>query len=825
MIRVALVTISDSARGFDLAYSYMIPDEMVARTFKGARVIVPFGGHNRTVEGIIIDFEDVLESSIPYKLKAIKKVIDEKPLLENWAIELCKWMKKRYICTYYDALKCMLPPGDGVRIVKIVKLLNDSTNDVQNGSSVNISVKKIIQALIENGNECEIEELKIRSEAKNFDKHIRELEKNQIVSVKEEFSNVTKQKRVRVAYIEASHDFIRNAVENDKIKNIRQIRALEVLMESEHIAVSDLIKFSGASSSMINTLKKNGYIAFKDIEAVRDPYLGREFKKSQPFTPTPEQAFVLNELCEKLRKGRFEEVLLHGVTGSGKTEVYLQLIKQCFDMGKDSIVLVPEISLTPQMVERFKSRFGDGVAVLHSRLSPGERYDQWRLISEGKIKVVVGARSAIFAPFKRVGIVIIDEEHENSYKSETTPKYHARDIARERCKNDNAMIICGSATPSVDTYYQALNGQIGLYKMLQRPKSSVLPSVEIVDMREELNKGNRSIFSSRLSEEITKNLGDKQQTILFLNRRGHSSFVLCRNCGLTMTCPNCSISLTYHAHSERLICHYCGFTVKNPSMCPKCKSKSIRHFGTGTQKIEDEVKKNFNGCTVVRMDMDTTSHKNAHEKILTEFKEKNIDVMIGTQMIAKGHDFPKVTLVGVLAADSLLNIDDFRASEKTFQLITQVAGRAGRGELPGRVIIQTYNTESFSIRTACKHDYESFYRQEILLREKLGYPPFSNIGVIIISGLKDNDVMAAGKTIRDNINSLLVNENIAADVFGPARAPLSMIKNKFRWRIVIKCKDMGKIIEVLSIAADEFYKKKDKKEVEISVDINPFNML
>ncbi|MDP4180206.1 MAG: primosomal protein N', partial [Bacillota bacterium] len=669
------------------------------------------------------------------------------------------------------------------------------------------------------------EELKTRVNSKSFDKYIKLLEQDELICIKEEIINVTKEKKVRVAYLAVSVDEVNEAINSNKIKKIQQIRVLELLRDTEHLSVSDIIQFSGATSSSINTLKKNGFIAFKEIEVNRDPYSGRTFNRSKPFIPTKEQAEALKDAGEKIEKEEFYEILLHGVTGSGKTEVYLQLIKKCYDKGKNAIVLVPEISLTPQMVERFKSRFGDEVAVLHSRLSAGERYDQWRLIRDGKIKVVVGARSAVFAPFDRIGIIIIDEEHESSYKSETTPKYHARDIARERCKEENAILLYGSATPAIDTYYNATLGKIGLYKMLERPNKAVLPKVEIVDMRDELNEGNRSMFSSKLSKEIIKNIEAGQQTILFLNRRGYSSFVLCRNCGFTMKCSNCSISLTYHANNDRLICHYCGFTIKNPGVCPKCNSKNIRHFGTGTQKIEDEAKRNFKGSTVIRMDMDTTNYKNSHEKILTEFKEKNINIMIGTQMIAKGHDFPNVTLVGVLAADSLLNLDDFRASEKTFQLITQVAGRAGRGELPGRVIIQSYNTEDFSITNACKHDYMGFYKQEILIREKLEYPPFTNIGVLILSGLNDAQVSQKAKEVGEELKEQLNDGGEGTNILGPLRAPMPMIKKKYRWRIVVKCKDQDKLVDSLRYINGKLYKGLDKVGVEISMDINPFSML
>ncbi len=818
MNRIALVVLSDSSREYDKEYSYLVPESLIGEVYPGSRVIVPFGNSNRNAEGFVIGIEDAKELNTSYRLKYIKKVLDDIKWLDQWSISLCRWMRKRYICTYYDALKCMLPPGVGVKSIKSVIL-------IKNIDHHNQTIQEIIDALIENGGECGLEELAAYIDKTTFSKYIRRMEKEEIILIKEEFINKAKEKKVRVASLALPVKDVDEAINGNKIRSIQQIRVLEILKEAEYLSIADITKFSGASSSSVNTLQKHGYIYYKEVEVKRDPYTGRTYERTEAFLPTAEQEIVLKDALGKIETGEFYEALLHGVTGSGKTEVYLQLIKACFDRGMSAIVLVPEISLTPQMVERFKSRFGDEVAVLHSRLSAGQRYDQWRLIRDGKKRVVVGARSAVFAPLERLGIIIIDEEHESSYKSETTPKYHARDIARERCIANNALLLYGSATPSVETYYRAARGEIGIYKMLERPNNAVLPKVEIVDMRNELNEGNRSMFSGKLAQEIKKNVELKQQTILFLNRRGYSSFVICRSCGFTMKCPNCSINLTYHANNERLICHYCGFTVKNPASCPKCNSRSIRHFGTGTQKIEDEARKAFDGCSVIRMDMDTTAAKDSHEKILTTFKEKNINIMIGTQMIAKGHDFPNVTLVGVLAADSMLNLGDFRASEKTFQLITQVAGRAGRGQLKGRVIIQSYNTEDFSILTACNHDYIGFYKHEILIREKLGYPPFTNIGVIIISGPDDKIAAASAKEAGGTINELMEGCNAKPEVYGPMRAPLAFIKKKYRWRIIIKCYDIDNIVDAFTGVRDKLYKKFDKYCVEMSMDINPFNML
>jgi len=812
---IASVVLSNSTREFDREYHYSIPDNMKGMVVPGVRVIVPFGKANRSMEAYVLDVIDKTEFN---ELKEIRKVLDDSPVLGKQMIKLACWMKDKYICTYSDAIKCMVPPGIGVKSFCIVKLIKQDPD-------VGKSQKKLLDILSENNGECELEELKSRANIKGFSKQLDLLEKAGLVEICEEYTSRVKEKTVRVASLALPRDEIIEDIESGRIKRIQQIRILELLLDNEYIAVPDIVRFSGASAGVLDTLRKYGYIFYKDINVNRDPLGNKVVERAEPLTPTPQQEAVLNRVKAMMDRGKFSEALIHGVTGSGKTEVYMQLIQHCLNSGKQAIVLVPEISLTPQTVYRFKSRFGNDVAVQHSRLSLGERFDQWRLIKDGKIKVVVGTRSAVFAPLDKLGLIVIDEEHENSYKSEITPKYHAREVARERCMQEDAVLLYGSATPSIDTYYRAKNGEMEFLEMSSRANNMLLPTVEIIDMRNELDEGNRSIFSRRLAAEIARNIESGQQTILFLNRRGHASFVLCRSCGHTIKCTNCNVSLTYHSHDERLICHYCGYTVKNPSTCPKCGSNYIRHFGTGTQRVEEELKKQFPGCSVIRMDADTTTYKNSHEEILRAFREKNINIMVGTQMIAKGHDFPNVTLVGVLAADSLLNSGDYNSSERTFQLITQVAGRAGRGKIPGKVIIQTYNTEDFSILAACNHDYNSFYSQEIIMRNALYYPPFTNISTVILSGPNDKLVFSRAKELKDFIAGRLANAGDGVSVLGPARAPLTKIKNKYRWRIVIKQRDMDMLTALLREVSDAFYSKRQNSGVDLNIDINPANML
>ncbi len=815
MNNIAEVVISNSTRQFDRVYHYIIPQRYIGKVSPGIRIIVPFGKANRLTEGYVLN---VCSESSHNDLKEISEVVDENSVLDINMIKLARWMKHRYISTYSEVFKCLLPPGTGLKSSKTVQLLKFDNN--LKGNHI-----KILRKLMDFGGELEYDDLRTETNIKGISKYLSKLQALECVSVKEVFGAKVNEKFVKAAFLAKPVQEVLQDIEGNKLRSIKQVRILEMLLENEHISVNDLARFAGVSKSVLDTLNKYGYIEYRDIEVTRDPYENRTFEKTSRLKPTEEQEHILSSIRAMLDSKTFKEVLLHGITGSGKTEVYLQLIEHCINAQKQAIVLVPEISLTPQMVERFKGRFGEYVAVLHSRLSLGERFDQWRLIKSGRIKVAVGARSAVFAPFDNLGIIIIDEEHENSYKSEISPKYHAVEVARERCKNENGLLLYGSATPSIENYYRATSGEISLFKMIKRANNLKLPKVEVVDMRSELDRGNRSIFSRALSCEIEENIQRKEQTIIFLNRRGYSSFVLCRNCGYVLKCHKCDVSLTYHSYDERLICHYCGYTIKNVANCPKCKSPHIKGFGTGTQKIEDDIKKHFPDSSVIRMDMDTTTCKNSHEDILRDFRENNINILVGTQMIAKGHDFPNVTLVGVLAADSILNSGDFRATERTFQLITQVAGRAGRGKVPGRVIIQTYNTENYSIECACSQDYTSFFEKELIVRERLSYPPFTNIGSIVFSGINDRIVYNKAIDVKKFIDSQFAEDGNNISILGPSRSVITKIKNKYRWRIVIKYQDMEKLIDVLARVLDKFYQKQDKNDISISVDINPINML
>ncbi len=753
MNKYVLVVIRNATRKFDKLYTYRVPLNLSEEIVLGGRVQVPFGKGNKRTEALVFQIlNDFIEKNQP--IKDIIEVLDKNPLIDEELLQLVEYIKGSTICTYYDALRIMLPV----------------------------------------------------------------------------FSKASKEKKVKGVRLLKDHQEVVEAIESNQFNNIQQIRVLEILLDVPFISVTDMMIFAGVSRSVLNTLEKHGIIEFLEIEVLRDPLSNVSVTRDQSKEPTVEQKLALEECFKILEEESFQEVLIHGVTGSGKTEIYLQLIEKVMKIGKEGILLVPEISLTPQMVSRFKARFGDLVAVLHSRLSPGERFDQWRSIKDGKIKVAVGARSAIFAPFKNLGIVVIDEEHEPSYKSEVTPKYHAIEVARVRCKMKNALLVLGSATPLVETFYRAKKGEIKLLQLLERPLKAILPQVYVVDLRKELEEGNRGMFSRLLRKEIEKNVQKEEQTMLFINRRGFSSFLLCRGCGTGIQCKHCNISLTYHMNRSRLICHYCGYTLPVPKACPKCGSFSIRDFGVGTQKVEKEAMDQFQ-TSVIRMDLDTTGFKNGYETILGRFREENIKIMIGTQMIAKGHDFPNVTLVGVLAADSILHAGDFRATERTFQLITQVAGRAGRGKKSGRVVVQSYNIDHYSILCAAKHDYEAFYQNEIIMRQRLGYPPFENIGTLLIAGEDDQKTYNRAMKVYETCFEKTKELNIGGDdeqrlnISKPLRANISRVKDKFRWRIVLKCSRKENLIHLFAKVSDDFYSNNKPNTEELSVDINPMNMI
>ena len=640
-------------------------------------------------------------------------------------------------------------------------------------------------------------------------------------TISKNIENRIKDKKQRFVYLKKDIEEIEQDIESKIIKSEKQKRVLNFLIQNDGIQTTDLEVITDTTSAILKTLQNKEYIEIIEQEVERNPFINKNIERTNKLKLTPEQKEAFEKIEKEIKEENYKEFLLYGVTGSGKTEIYLQAIEEVLKKGKTAIVLVPEISLTPQMVDRFISRFGEeDIAVLHSKLSVGERYDQWKKIKKGECKIVIGARSAIFAPINNLGLIIIDEEHDSSYKSETNPRYNAKELAGYIAKQNSIPLILGSATPDVCTYYKAKNNNIELLELTKRANNSKLPIVETVDLRMELANGNKSILSEKLYNEIEKNLLNKKQTILFLNRRGYSTFVMCRDCGYTVKCKNCNITMTYHLNTNKLKCHYCGHEEKSVLECPECHSKNIKYFGTGTQKLEEEINKIFPNASTIRMDIDTVSKKNSHEEILNKFKNENIDILIGTQMVVKGHHFPNVTLVGVIAADSSLYIEDYKASERTFQILTQVAGRAGREKLPGRVIIQTYNPENFAIECSKKQDYDKFYETEIELRKQLKYPPFCDIISIGLTDIDNNKIKNVSERLYKNIKNLIEKENTNIFIYKPLPCPIDKIKNRYRWRIIIKGKLTNKLINVINKAIEIT----NSKTTRIIVDTNPSNL-
>lgn len=812
MSMYASVVIFNSTREYDKFYDYRVPENLKGYVQPGVRVLVPFGKVNHLREAFVME---VKENSQISDLKDISYVIDETPVLSGELIELCKYMKKRYICTYDMAIKCMLPTGLGLLFMEEVILEARQAQDLDKDE------QEIVDALSENGGKLSLEQLK-----KIMNKPVRnllgKLEERKYIRIQNQIQMKVKAKTVEVVFPVMEEEEFQELVQNNMVRSLNHIRIMEMLYEEGEIPVSDL-NMLGFSNATLKNMKNKGFIDTFDMPVESSTFDETGIPETKPMEPTPCQRNALECICKAMEAGKFHEVLLHGVTGSGKTEVYMQAISKIIDSGKNAILLVPEIGLTPQTVRQFKGRFGDRVAVLHSRLSMRERYEQWMRIKKGEIRVVIGARSAIFAPVENIGMIIIDEEHETSYKSDRTPKYDARGIAAFRARYNNALLIYGSATPSVENYYRAETGKIQLLEMNERTNNKPLPKIITVDMREETEKGLRNEISSVLVRELIKNKEAGEQSIVFINRRGYSNFVLCKDCGYIVVCPYCSVSLTYHQTEQRLVCHYCSYVTVKPATCPVCKSSNIEPYGSGTQKIEEQIPLICRDMSVIRMDMDTTTGRHGHEKILDKFRNDKIDVLVGTQMIAKGHDFPNVTLVGILSADSLLGSGDYKASERTFQLITQAAGRAGRAEKQGRVVLQTFNPDNFSIQAAIRQDYKEFYRQEIELRKELKLPPFYQIGMIqVASGNKD---LAARVTKRIH-SDIMKNYSLNPELFvsEPAPAPVVKLRNQYRWRILLKHRKIKNLTDILEWVYDT-HSDSNKREWTISVDINPYSMI
>ena len=820
----AKVIIDNKASNTDKPYTYLVKKEMEEDIREGMRVIVPFGLGNRMIKGIVIKIESNNEDLT--RLKYIEEILDANPIISKEMIELSFWMRNHYLSSHMDALRVVMPPGNFKSLNTYISI----SDKYKINKNCNLTpLETDIMCLLEKKERVSYEEMKSKINNGRLLKTIRQLEEKGIIETTLEVGTKINKKYEKYVHLNNSENGIEQLLSDIDNRGIKQKEVLKYLYGVKEISMKELLKATDTSSGVVKALEKKGKLTIVEKEVLRDP-LPAHILKYEKHELNTEQRYCLDTILKDIKNRNHNKFLFFFFTGSGKTEIYLQLIEKYLENGKGVIVLVPEISLTPQTVERFVGRFGENVAVLHSKLSYGERFDEWRRIKEGKVQIVVGARSAIFAPFKKLGLVVIDEEHETSYKSSMNPKYDTIEVAEKRCEIDGAILVMGTATPSIETYHRAINGEIGLITLGERVNKKSLPKMNIIDMREELDRGNNSIFSNELFNAIEENLKNKKQTILFLNRRGYSTFVSCRKCGYVVKCKNCDVTMTYHFPEKRLKCHYCGLSIKPPTICPDCKSKYIKYFGVGTQKIEEEVKRYFPKAKVARADLDTTSKKNSHLKIFNSMKNGEIDILIGTQMITKGLDFPLVTLVGIIAADTSLNLPDFRSSERTYQLLTQVAGRAGRGDFDGKVIVQTYNPNHFSINLAKDYDYVEFYNREIKLRREFGYPPFKDIITILTYGIEEKKVELYSKEIYTSISKELrtINKSeLIYDIFGPNPAPLERLNNNFRWQIIIKSdrENIEMLKEMVKWVCINNSQKKQYSDLKYSIDINPNSIL
>lgn len=801
------VILSISNSEIDKIFDYKIPEKFQTMICAGCRVIVSFGRYNKKVEGYIIALSH--ETDIPEKkLKVIEEVLDDgQVVFTKTMLSLAFWMREKYFTTLSQCLQIMLPSGIKTKIELFIKL-----NENQVLDNISKEEQEIIHFLAEQKGIVKKEKLQELFK-KNIDIILKSLQERKIIDIFEKTENKNFSNKIKYFSLSSTYK------QYEKYSEVQK-KVIELLLNGEKRTLSEIKKFLSISDSPVKTLLKKGVLIESAFDKKYQALDKKNYEKTFPFLLTLEQQKVMNTIEKERRKQKKKPILIHGITGSGKTEIYLQVIANVLKEGKQAIVLVPEISLTPQIVSRFVSRFGNYVAVTHSRLSQAERYEQWKKAKNNEISIIIGPRSALFTPFENLGAIIIDEEHESSYHSDTSPKYDAREVARKICELTESILLLGSATPDMITYYKAKQGEILLTSMKQRTNESQLPEVFIEDMREELQEGNYSIFSRNLYQAVQRNIENRKQTILFINRRGHSTFVSCRKCGHVMICEQCNIPYTYHASENQLACHYCGKKIQNPVICPACASKYIKYFGTGTQKIETEVKKLFPQARVLRMDFDTTSKKNSHELILEQFSKGYADILIGTQMIAKGHDFPNVTLVGIIAADLSLNIGDYKGAEITFQLLTQVAGRAGRAQEKGTVYIQTYQPENECIVFSAKQDYEAFYRREIKIRKAMAYPPFSNIFTILIVGKNEKNVISAIQYLYEIMKYF--NKRNKFHILGPSPAFLSKIKNEYRWKIIVKCEEEQRLQSYVLYCVKKWKQKGFGNDIYINLTMNPF---
>ena len=810
---VAQVAVSAAVYSFDSEFSYIVPDELCGLIRSGARVLVPFGRANKRVIGFVLRVLHFDEK--PEKVKPILRLVDEQPLINDEQLKLISYLKENTFCTYYDAFRSLVPTGFGYVCSTHYTLVNsmpedDLTEDEKNAAEFikNCSSQRDVD-----------EYLDFTGDKKKKSLVMSLLDKG-VIEESQELKRKVGDSELKM--IRLSDDFLQARAGISL--TAKQTLVVKLLDECGCISEKELCYMTSCTSSLLKRMNDKNIITFFKAEALRNA-IGEQVERIDPesIVLNDEQQAAFDGILAMCESGKAGGALLHGVTGSGKTSIFIRLIDAMQKRGKTSVMLVPEISLTPQMLKKFKAYFGECIAVIHSSLSPGQRMDEYKRIMRGEATVVIGTRSAVFSPLKNIGIIIMDEEGEHTYKSEQSPRYHARDVAIQRCGYNNCVLLMASATPSLESYYYAKKGRFSLFELESRYNDFPLPDVRIVDMSSAAEDGNNGVLSFELADALRDTLRKGEQSILLLNRRGFNTYVSCGECRKPIECPNCSIALTYHIKNNRLMCHCCGYSMPYPEVCPECGSKKLRASGVGTQRIEQEIAKIFPEARILRMDADTASTRYDYEEKFLAFEKGEYDIMLGTQMIAKGLNFPNVTCVGVISLDKALFAGDFRSFERTFSLITQVVGRGGRGQKPGTAYIQTFVPDHYVLSLASEQDYKEFFAQEIALRHALIYPPFCDICVVGFSAVLESKAILASDAFTAMMNEYLSKNRDSIKflrVLGPAPCALERVGGRYRYRLILKCRNNNNFRKMISTLLVSFLKNSDYKDVRIYADIN-----
>ena len=811
-LTIAKVAVENTAYSFDMLFDYSVPDSLCNEVCAGKRVLVPFGTSSKKRVGIVFAVNKVECSE--KRLKKIDSILDDEPLLSYEMLKTANFVRERCFCTYFEACKMFLPLGFSMS-VSVLYAVNSEYTDVITDEKEKI----VFDYLVDKNTYIKSETIAKACSLTKVDEILDTMVSKGIL-----LRNVDAQRRTGDATVK----MVRLKVEDDFSElgklTAKQKDVIKVLTDVGVASVKEICYFTGYTNAVVSALESKGIVEIFDSEVYRSPYSDVDDPECKEIVLSDEQNDAFNGLLSLYNDDSAKGALLYGVTGSGKTQVYLKLIDEALKGDSGIIVMIPEISLTPQLLSIFYERYGSKVAVLHSALSLGQRLDEWKRIKRGEAKIVVGTRSAVFAPFDKIGLIIIDEEQEHTYKSEMTPRYHAREVASYRIGCHKGLLLLSSATPSIDTYTKAKNGAYSLFKLSNRYGDAVLPVVETIDTTYQSDMVLENV-SKKLADELKINLESGKQSILLLNRRGYNTYVSCTECGTVATCPNCSISMTYHIKNGRLMCHYCGYSVPYSKKCDNCKNDTLKFVGAGTQKLEEELKLIVPDARVLRMDTDTTNSRYSYEENFSSFGKGDYDILVGTQMVAKGLNFENVTLVGVLSIDQMLFNDDYKSGERAFDLITQVVGRSGRGKSPGKAFIQTAYSDSEIICLAKEQDYESFYNIEIDMRKQMVYPPFCDLCVIGVSGMNEYAVNNFAVELLNKIKQVHSEDysDLKIIVLGPVAPRVSKIGGKFRNRIIIKCRNDKKFREMISKVIKD--NDKNKNNISIYVDINPESLM